>query len=311
MQIGLYTNKAYIWPEDLRHLIQSAVFLAETIYMPSTIRPAPVLAVQDRVQLIRRLKELHEIRALRFWEIEGTRNLLPSDPDGVTLPVDDEMSRKEYAELHEKTIERLMENRTYFLKSEAQASVEGIAEIVRGKHVLWSFALKDFFRANDILLDAANADSHKIYFSKLIEPSVLSLGEAVIEEVAMKLHIPDVSLLTTQQIEDCRVFMPKFRDELLKKITVGGISSLDREELIRTTANAIVDRFIECMLEKTFEMQTTDQTVSIWSLSQLLFSQEVKDNSDRFFKWEDQKESAAPELLLWKLKSELGSKPDR
>jgi hypothetical protein len=311
MQVGLYTNKAYIWPEDLRHLTQSAVFLAETIYVPSTIRPAPVLTAQDRVQLMRKLLELHEIHALRFWEIEGTKSLLPSDPDNVTLPVDDEMSRKEYAELHEKTIERLMENRMFFLKSETQASVEGIAEIVRGKHVLWSFALKDFFRANDILLDATNADSHKIYFSKLIEPSILSLGEAVIEEVAMKLHIPDVSLLSTQQIEECRVFMPKFRDELLKKITAGGISTLNREELIRTTANAIVDRFIYFILEKTVEMQNADQTVSRWSLSQLFFPQEVKDNSDRFFKWENQKESPAPELLLWKLKSEFSSPPNR
>src|SRR6267154_2076897 len=145
MQIGLYTNKADIWPDDLRQLIQSAVFLAESIYIPATVRAAPVLPPKERAYIHSKLIDLHSLGAVTFWEVEGVRSFLPQEADALTLPIDKVMSREEYSELYESVIERLMANRSHFLKAETQVSVEGIAEIVRGKHVLWSYALKDFF----------------------------------------------------------------------------------------------------------------------------------------------------------------------
>lgn len=307
MQLGLYTNKADVWPDDIRQLIQSAVYLAESIYVPATIRAAPILVDTERKLIHRKLLELHSIGALKFWEVEGVRSFLTPESERLILPVDLVISREEYKVLYEKVIDRLMANRTHFLHSENQVSVEGIAEIVRGKHVLWSFALKEFLGANDILLDAANAHNSMLFFTGLLDPSVVGVSQAIISEVTLRLHIPDVSNLTINQIETCRTFMPAFRDDLVAQVKAGGTFEFDRKEIIKKTADKIVDRFIDYMLEKQFSAENLDQTTSTWTLDQLLFSQEIRDNSDMFFKWQNENASSAPELLLWKLRSEFGA----
>jgi hypothetical protein len=304
VQLGLYINKAHIWSDDVRELVQSAVYLAESIYVPATVRAAPVLSEEEQTAIHMRLRELHSIGAVKFWEVEGTKGFLAAQAEKVNLPVDLVVSREQYKEIYEKVIDRLMENRSYFLTSETQVSTEGIAEIVRGKHVLWSFAMKEFLGANDILLDAVNAQNSMLFFTGLLAPSVVGISNAIISEVSMRLNIPDVTQLSIEQIESCRTFMPAFRDDLIAKIKADGGFKFDRTEVIKKTADQIVDRFVGYMLEKKFTLESPDQTVSTWTLNQLLFSQDIQNNSDRFFKWDNLSTSSAPELLLWKLKGE-------
>lgn len=306
-QLGLYTNKAFLNHDNVKEIIQSSVYLADCIYLPASIRAVPTLDEIHQRDIHTKLLQLHEIGAIKFWDVEGLTLFLTKEMPSTKFPLDTTIPRETYREIYDKVIDRLISNRAHFLKAESAPTVEGIAEIVRGKHVLWTFALKDYFQASDILLDAANARSNQLFFQQLLGSSIVSTTQDVLNAVSMRLNIPDVSQLNISQIEACRKFMPTFRDDLLAKIKMGGDSQLDRAEVVKKTADAIVTNFIEYILKKSLSGQQGSQQTSDgskWTLKQLMFPQEVGANKERFFKWEDKNDAMAPAMLLWKIVSE-------
>ena len=305
MQTGLYANKAYLTLEDIQRLTQSSVFLTECIYLPSSVRAAPTLGEEERTFIHTRLRELHEIGAFKFWEIEGQTEFLTGSTSsaGIDLPIEKIIPRDEYLTIYNLVIDRLNSSRREFLGVEDAGSFDGITEIVLGKHVIWTFALNSYLDTRNIILDPATEANNLRFFRKLLAKT--QIAEEVIQEISVSLHIPDLSLLNISQIESCRSYMPAFREKLLSNIdTTESSYFVGRPVLIKQISGAIVDDFLEYLQEQAQKPKLFKTPKELfWNLAQLVLSRIITEkNKDRFFKWNDDKQTNAPELLLLKLR---------
>lgn len=305
----LYANTAFVTPEHLRRITQASVFMADSILLPSNVTVEPGLDHELQQQLTRRLQELHEIGAVRFWEIELGRSEQPQVPFGAVWPGDDFVAHEEYRSMFDQVNERLMEQRQTFLKGEA-ASYDGITEMVLGRQAMWRFCVAQELDANRLLLDDSTTAAMGHYFSDLMR--YVEFESKVLDEVETRLDLPDVSLLSAEDLERCRAELPAFRQKLIEK-TTNRFDAMHVDQGVGEAASDLLDEFFE----KTAKFKPLPVKVGgksrvlpgeiigegIWDLSQLIFAPVIAlKYAQLFFEWRREGRAMTPLLLLLDIK---------
>lgn len=294
---SLLVPRAYLRTEDVLRVLQGSVFFSDVVYLPSTSRPDPRLDAGARAYVEERLHGLRELGAVKFWSAEGDQVGADDEPDlweaDYTLDYD-----RRLAIYHEIT-ERLMDNRNKFVQGRVPDPFDGITELVVGKHVLWWVALQEQLEAKGILLEPEAARNTAHYFDTLRAPYIAA--EAV-TEIAIRLHLPDLALLTIAQIADVRAVMPDFRDELMAEI-----SALDQPytavgSVIDTVVDSVVERYLsqaEAGPSRSTRHFLPDPSQSRWTAAMLRVPVLGSVMRGSFLGWTNAGEpERAPDLLL-------------
>lgn len=297
----LFPPKAFLGSEDLRRLTQTAVFLADTVWVSASAQVDPALPEPVRTEITRRFSELVEIGALRTWDIEGQAAFITQRAGGrllVTQP-DIDFPAERYRALHETVMRRLIEGRAAFLGAAAASSFDGVTEIVLGKHTLGTFAMRELTGCDDILLDPLTAETVKGFMNPLIERS--QVAEGAVEEIKYRLALPDVSELAQEQIVECRRLMPAFRAELFEHVDARS-PLMSVEEARRTAIDELLGRYREEIVRTG---AAGDTSSGGWSLAQLAVPDDKVERIARIFFGHapDQDQPLPPALLLLRLRN--------
>ena len=308
----LYANAAFLTSTHLRRITQASVFMADTVLLPSSITAQPDLDQHEQATLMARLSELHEIGAVRFWEIELARGEQPDVPFRSSRAGDDFILHEDYRSMFDQVNERLMQQRETFLKGEA-SSYDGITEIVLGRQALWRFCVAQELDANRLLLDDSTKGAMSHYLGDLLRYN--ELESKVIDEVEERLDLPDVSLLSIEDLERCRAELPAFRKKLIEK-TTGRYDALYGDELVKEAATDILDELVEQTSKyrplpvkiagKSRVIPGNIATEGFWDVSQVVFAPLIAIKYGKlFFDWRSEGRTMTPLLLLLDIKSRL------
>ncbi len=308
-EASLHTYKACLGPEDVNRIVQSCVFLSEYLYLPRTVSPEPHLDEVAQRSVIRRLEELNDIGAIRFWEIEGQSDFLKRSQPQLTqfsFPAHEVIPVEVYRELYGEITERLVQNRQYFLGTAMAESLDGIAEFVLGKHALWTVALNEYLRTKRILFDPIAATNATRFFTGILSHHVTA--DAVVSKVMNRLSIPDVTLLTAEQIAKCRTFLPAFRKDVEARVAEAASSpQFQEEQIAEKIAKQIMDEFFDVVQHNMSVRQAL--RVIAWRLGRLVLSPVItKEHAARFFGWRDNPAPRPPVLVLLEVKRMLSER---
>jgi hypothetical protein len=313
----MYANKAHLTIEDVRKIILASVFVADEVLLPSSLYVSPNLSDEQQGFVLTRINELHDIGAVRFWEIEGFTNpsLSEARRSGLVMPADEQITRTQYNTVMEMIDERLMEQRQLFL-GEAATSYDGITEMVLGRQTMWKFAVAESLKADRLLISPEVEGTMQQYFSDLMRYH--QFESQIIERIADRLSLPDVSGLDPREIEICRQFMPAFRTRLLNS-TQSQFNELFLTAMVEEIADAIVNEFYDAIMAtdvKTMRifgrpmLKPTRMIEDItWDLLQLLFAPIIAVKFGKlFFEWMRDSSASAPLLLLMRLRQQITQK---
>lgn len=298
----LYANKAFLTALDIRRIVQASVFVADQILLPSTVWEDPSLDDKEKAFVATRLRELHEIGALKFWGVEGQAPLLSQQgfssllqlkPD-IVVPIE------QYSRMYEETIELVMEQRITFLGGPEATSYDGITEIVAGKQELWRLSLCNALGANRLMLDKVHSQNIERYFADLFRYT--KFEAQVIEQISEKLKLPDVSQLSISDIEKCRKYMPDFRNKLAQD--TGHYNQLTGAKLVERIADAIINDYLDRIESKAFRPAHAMLDIGrevVWDLLQYIFAPIIAAKYAKLFlKLIKGKDSS--EILLYELR---------
>lgn len=304
---SLHCYKAAVSSQDVQRIVQSCVFLTEQVLLPAAIVPQPHLPAAEQAAIMRRLHELKDIGAVRFWEIEGQSRYLLSTrgstaapnsfaPD-VVMPVD------AYRNVYAMIVDRLVNNRQRFLGVAIAGSLDGVAEFVLGKHALWTMALREYLKTRHVVFDPPAARNTARFFVDLL--SKQEVAEGVVSRLMHKLSIPDVSMLDISQIERCRRFLPAFRDDVMRRIPEQPEAAAFREgELAEQIAEEVMNEFFD-VVQRSLATKGVIRTLA-WRLGQLVLSPLItREYADRFFGWFGAPPLDEPLLLLFEIHRQL------
>lgn len=305
----LYANSAFLTPTHLRRITQASVFMADTILLPSSITAQPGLDKQEQKNLMMRLSELHEIGAVRFWEIEMARGEMPEVPFRSNQDGDEFILHESYRSMFDQVNERLMRQRETFLKGEA-ASYDGITEIVLGRQAMWRFCVAQELDANRLLLDDPTKGAMGHYFSDLLRYD--DLESKVIDEIEERLDLPDVSLVSIEDLERCRAELPAFRKKLIEK-TTDRYDAIYRQEGVEEAATDLLDELLEQTIKykpraikiggRSHIIPGEIASEGFWDLSQVVFAPVIATKYAKlFFEWRREGRAMTPLLLLLDIK---------
>jgi hypothetical protein len=283
--------------EDVDRITQAVVYLAECVYIPYTAAIEPTAPPEDKDHIRARLHGLHEIGAVKLWASEDRMRPLDGEEPLTSRPADVTITREDYSGLYEQMMARLVENREHFRGPE---SFDGISEVVEGKHTLFLFGLKDHLQTNGILLDQRGAGNVQRYFKGLV--GQLLVAEDVVQQVAVRLHLPDAATLDIDQIESARRHIPPFRDRLLRSMGNEELLFDERDAMVERLTSLIVDEFFDYMWEvRQDQRRSGPEKARAWSFLQLVLPPILsRRNASRFFGWSGSKPTA-PEMILVEL----------
>lgn len=312
----LYANKSFLNSEDIRRITLASIFIADQVLLPTNIQANPTLSDSERKFITTRLKELHEINALRFWKIEGKADeITQAVPRKAVITRPDEVIDLEsYKAILEQINDRLMYQRETLLGEQA-TSYDGITEMVMGKQTMWKFAVAKTLQADRLLFEAEAQSTMSQFFSDLMRYH--EFESLVVERIAEKLDLPDISILDMKDIETCRKYMPAFREKLINK-TEDQYDQIFLELIVEEIAKAIVDEFLDLIVAQNKAILSRGKLLgkgtgiakeASWDLLQMLFAPIIIAKYAKLF-FDSQKESSeiAPLLLLIKL-HQLKTKP--
>lgn len=301
----IYLNKAYLTPNDIRRITQASVFIADYIILPVNIRIDPQLTEEESIILRNKVQELQEISAIKFWEIEGQSKLAPPlrkndivrSENNIVIP------SRVYNDTYNEMIERLINKRQSFFDSSKDKSYDGLTEIVLGKQELWRFALTELLGANRILLDQTSTYTVQNFFSDLLRYEEFEIK--ILEKLAEKLNIPDVSQFSAKEIVQCRKFMPKFRKRLFSD-TEGKFNEFMVSELVDKISEAIIDEYYDHIEKIARESKNIPRKLTeeiIWDILGYIFSSSIAIKySNLFFNWISDSQDPSYQPLLMELR---------
>jgi hypothetical protein len=305
----LYTSNVFVTVDDVRQLTEGSAFIADEILVPAGVQVHPSLGPEDARWVRRRLADLHELGALRSWEVEGTNR--PELPGQVFTAqhADRVIDRETYSELIELVDERLMEQRHVFLGDDA-VQYDGITEIVVGRHTLWRFAVAQALGANRVLVEPRAQGTINQFFSDL--DRYQKFESLVLHNLEYRLGLPDVSNLDAKELETCRKLMPDFRGLLLER-TEGQYDEANLDAAVERVANEIAEAFLSItakleiqsinILGKPRIVPVTGFREGSWDVVQMLFAPVILlKYAKLFFDWRRDSDRLAPLLLLLKLR---------
>lgn len=299
-----FSTGAYFGPGDLRRITLAAVFAADEVLVPTKLQIDPNLGDQEQLALQRRLHELHEMGAIRPWEVEHGGDILIGVPaeqlvvfePSLVVPVET------YAGLIGSVEERLVG-----LKPELFpqiANFEGISEVALGKQTLWKLDLAKELDADRLLISHNTRGSMSQFLSELARPEASryeNFEEKILERLVAGLNLPDVSSLTAEELDRCRRLMPRFRAELLERHS-GTYRELGLRQLIEAIAAGVMDEFNDVIESRGRESRLVGAGREVaWDLLQYLLPQFVVAKYASLFS-RICKDSHAPLLLLLNLK---------
>ena len=292
-----YPLRSHLTREDADRIAQSAVYLADKVYISAAAAIEPSVDESERRYIHNRLSELREIGAVSLWATESGAQLSGTEFRAVAGQPDTTIPHERYRELYAQVMSRLVENRDHFRGSE---SFDGIVEVVEGKHALFLFGLKDLLKANALLLDRRATNNLSKYFSGLTEQLVVA--EDVVRQLTLKLHLPDVGELGIDQIQTLRKSMPAFRARLLRAVGNEQLLFAEREEMVERLTNTLIDEFFEYVSNmRTKRRQGSAPSTKVWKLKELMLAPVLgRANAHRFFGWAGQPPTP-PELILMEL----------
>jgi len=305
---SLHCYKASVSAQDVQRIVQSCVFLTEQVLLPAAIVPQPHLAEPEQAAIMRRLHELRDLGAVRFWEIEGQSKYLLSTATGaphggMAFKPDIVMPVEAYKTVYALIVDRLVQNRQRFLGVAIAGSLDGVAEFVLGKHALWTMALREYLKTRHVIFDPAAAQNTSRFFADLL--SKQEVAEGVVSRLMHKLSIPDVSMLDIGQIERCRKFLPAFRDDLVRRIPEQSEAVTFREgELAEQIADEVMKEFFD-VVQRGLAAKSGLRTIA-WKLGKLVLSPLItREYADRFFGWFGPQPQDDPLLLLLEIHRQL------
>lgn len=253
MVAALHVAKAFLTTTDLRRIVQSCVFSADIVYLPSTVQIATSLDEAERKYASSRLLGLHDLRAVQFWAVDGPSQYIAQVTGMAPIVAPDiVLTLEDYMALYGAAEEQLIHERHKFLDINRGQAVDGMTEMVLGKHILWNFALQRRLAADDIMLDRGWSSSMSYFFNALLARR--QMVDDVLSEVVRGLRIPDLTLLDFPQIERCRQFMPAFRAQVTAKLEDSGLEtaydSRDYSRLVREVADAVIREFYDYLMAR-------------------------------------------------------------
>lgn len=306
-----YANKAFLTLEDVRRITLASVFVADEVLLPATVYVSPELTEVERDFILTRLQGLHELKAVRFWKIEGVPEIKtqarPSDK--VSIPPDQIITPEQYNAIMEMIDDRLMEQRQLFLR-EAATSYDGITEMVLGRQTMWKFAIASNLDVDRLLISEQIQSTMQQFFSDLMRYE--EFESLIIDRIADKLNLPDVSQLSLEDIESCRKFMPLFREKLLQT-SENQYDELFLMTMVEKIADSIVNEFFDLIQKHNLKaakifgkpMLRPNRLMEdfTWDLLQLLFAPIIAVKFAKlFFEWYKDSSATAPLLLLMRLR---------
>jgi len=301
----LFPPRAFLGPVDLRRIVQTAVFLADSVWLPATAQIDPALPHAHRAEIARRFAELAAIGAVRTWDVEDQAAFIVERTGGELLfaHADIVFPLERYRELHETLVRRLVEGRAHFLGAAAASSFDGVTEIVLGKETLGTFAMRELTGCDDILLEPFMAATVKGFMNPILERS--RLVEGVVEEIQIRLSLPDLSSLRAEEIIECRQLMPSFRDDLLTYVEQA--SPLSSGDDLRYSVIAQLIRRFRDEIEHVTAASTSvpaQKSSGGWSMGRLEFPRDALERVARaFFGYSTSPQPTVPPgMLLLRLK---------
>jgi len=309
----LYASSLYLTPADIRRIIQASVFVADQVLLPTTVQPSHDLTEAESHFVLTRINELRELGALNFWEIEGQPDLLPRmrSRDKLSVHPDKVIPYEDYKTISELIDDRLMQQRNIFLGADA-ISHDGITEMVLGKQTMWKFAVAKSLNADRLLLDQKTKAAMRQFFTDLMRYQ--EFESLIIDRIADKLDLPDISQLSVEDIERCRKLMPAFRAKLMIA-TQNQFNEIFLQSLIEDIANGIVNDFFDLInshahdpkIVEVFGKPMLRPTVfakeATWDIVQVLFAPVIAAKyAWLFFKWFTDSSETVPLLLLMQLR---------
>jgi hypothetical protein len=302
----LLVPRAYLRTEDVSRVLQSSVFFSDVVYLPATSRADPRLDASAKAFAEETLRGLRELGAVKFWSAEGDQ--VGADDEPHLWEADHTLDYNRRLELYHEITERLMDNRNKFLQGSVPEPFDGITELVIGKHVLWWLALQEQLETEGILLEPEAARNTMQYFDALRRPQIAT--EAV-REIAIRLHLPDLSQLTMEQIADIRALMPGFRDALMAKISALERPFTDTPSVIDDIAHAVVEQYLSQAETGSIRSKRPflpDPKSSRWTAAMLRIPVLGSVMRSRFLGWTEAGEpDKAPDLLLLRRLRTYGS----
>ncbi|MGW3352676.1 hypothetical protein ACWDA3_56105 [Nonomuraea rubra] len=304
-----FDSRSYLTTDDVRRIIQAAVFAADEILVPTTVEVDPALPLPEHDFVLRRLAELRELNVIRFWGVEGEHPRMRL-AGGVRVAPDRVIVREDYERMVRMIDDRLMDVRAVLLRDRA-SSYDGITEVVLGKQTMWRFAVAQALNANRLLLERHGQASVTRFFSDLARYE--EFEAKVIDQISTRLDLPDVSRLDIDAIATCRQFMPAFRAKLLETMQ-HKYDDMFLAKMIERIADAIVNEFFDTLQTlgpnatmlagKRVILPSVVQRDIKWDLLRLILSPVIAARYAKYyFKWLDAQSAAEPMLLLMQLRS--------
>jgi hypothetical protein len=249
---------------DVRRIMQSAVFAAETVLLPANAQIAPGLADAARNDVARQLGRLRDLGAVELWALEDDlpdRPLVPGAPTTV-IPVED------YADLYQEAIESLVMQRRDFLGDQHALHFDGMTEIILGKHATIHAVLCRYLSAGAVLHDAASATGYGQFLLQLQAEAVLS---DVIGEIAMQLGLPDVSDFPDEILSAARANLQPFRNRVLAQLMRGGVMAGPQGErwVKELVARHVIAEY-QLLREREKATHTTPARRGVWRMKRMI-----------------------------------------
>ncbi|MDQ5825274.1 MAG: hypothetical protein M3441_13860 [Chloroflexota bacterium] len=241
----LFPIRAYLTKADLDDITQASVFLADRVWLPTTMLPSQQLSDDDRTYIISRLADLRSLGAIRLWQIEGQPEYLSRHnlAEALGVEADFTIPRDRYLEMDSEIDEQLMSHRSAFLRDEA-ASFDGVTEIVLGKQELHRFAICGELGANRLLSGHTGTLGMRHFLLDLLRYE--NFERQILDQLTQELQLPNVAALDIKDISRCRKHMPAFRAKLLQEADGKYTQDLDLRVAERI-ANAIAEDYLEAV----------------------------------------------------------------
>jgi hypothetical protein len=134
------------------------------------------------------------------------------------------------------------------------------------------------------------------------------LESKVLDEVETRLDLPDVSLLSIEDIERCRAELPAFRQKLVEK-TTGRLDPLYADQGIDDATSDLLDEFFETTTKykprvvrlggRSRVLPGEILSEGIWDVSQVVLAPVIAlKYAKLFFEWRRKGRAMTPLLLL-------------
>jgi hypothetical protein len=272
----LFDAQGSINSNDFKKIIRASVFMADTIWMPETLIVNPSETEESRKFIRRRIQELYEIGAIKLYGIEGIdsksyrgiKTILGNRKPDITI------GKEEFEVMYNDVFNRIVDRRKK-LFGDRNNSYDGVTEIVMGKQEMFRFSIGNKLNTTRYLVGENSSRNLDHFFTDLLKYE--DFEGQILNEVIKALDLPDVSLLSSVDIEDCRKLMPKFRENFDVK-TKRPTNNVFMDDIIKDISIEIVNEYMD-KLEKNSKtlnspVHNTGEEI-FWDLIQLMFPPSV------------------------------------